>query len=219
MRLSVGKDLSEIQQTRLFANWLLDIGDGNANGSNDGDAVIHILEDLITQSSDPIGSLIEFVYPSFLDNLNDPKYFEERSILAPKNQVVQEINDRLLSLFLGEEKEYLSLDSICQTEFIHNQFDESLYSPDALNGLKISGLPNHKLILKVGVPIMLLRNIDQKNGLCNDTRLQVVSLGNRVIETMVLTGSNIGHRVFISRLSLTPSDNKIHTSSKGDNFP
>nr|KAJ0214502.1 hypothetical protein LSAT_V11C400174020 [Lactuca sativa] len=220
MRLTVGKDPSEIQQTRLFANWLLDIGEGNAGGSNDGDAVIRIPEDLlITQSSDPIGSLIEFVYPSLLDNLNDPKYFEERSILAPKNEVVQEINDRLLSSFPGEEKEYLSSDSICQTEFLHDQFDESLYSPDVLNGLKISGLPNHKLILKVGVPVMLLRNIDQKNGLCNGTRLQVVSLGNRIIETVVLTGSNIGHRVFISRLSLTPSDNKIPYKFKRRQFP
>ncbi|XP_052619873.1 uncharacterized protein LOC111878714 [Lactuca sativa] len=220
MRLTVGKDPSEIQQTRLFANWLLDIGEGNVGGSNDGDAVIRIPEDLlITQSSDPIGSLIEFVYPSLLDNLNDPKYFEERSILAPKNEVVQEINDRLLSSFPGEEKEYLSSDSICQTEFLHDQFDESLYSPDVLNGLKISGLPNHKLILKVGVPVMLLRNIDQKNGLCNGTRLQVVSLGNRIIETVVLTGSNIGHRVFISRLSLTPSDNKIPYKFKRRQFP
>nr|KAJ0217971.1 hypothetical protein LSAT_V11C300113370 [Lactuca sativa] len=89
IRLIVGKDPSEIQQTRLFANWLLDIGEGNVSGSNDGDAVICIPEDLlITRSSDPIGSLIEFVYPSFLDNLNDPKYFEDRSILASKNEVV-----------------------------------------------------------------------------------------------------------------------------------
>ncbi|XP_023770364.1 uncharacterized protein LOC111918985 [Lactuca sativa] len=119
MRLTVEKDPSEIQQTRLFVNWLLDTGEGNVGGSNDGDAVIRIPEDiLITHSFDPIGSLIEYVYPSFLDNLNDPKYFEERSILTLKHEVVQEINDSLLSLFPGEEKEYLSSDSVCQTEFI-----------------------------------------------------------------------------------------------------
>ena len=121
--------------------------------------------------------------------------------------------------FLEKKKNTSVQIASARQSLFHNQFDESLYSPDVLNGLKISGLPNHKLILKVGVLVMLLRNIDQKNGLCNGTRLQVVSLGNRIIETVVLTGSNIGHRVFISRLSLTPSDNKIHTSSKGDNFP
>ncbi|KAL4557176.1 hypothetical protein LXL04_035348 [Taraxacum kok-saghyz] len=39
---------------------------------------------------------------------------------------------------------------------------KSLYSPDVLNGLKPPGLPLHRLILKVGIPVMLLRNLDQK---------------------------------------------------------
>ncbi|KAI3510469.1 hypothetical protein L1887_17487 [Cichorium endivia] len=168
MRLTVASDPSLIEETRLFANWLLDIGEGKLGGSNDGDAIIDIPHDLlITQSSDPIGSLIEFVYPSFLEEFNNPNYFQDRAILAPKNDVVQQINERLLSLFPGEEKEYLSSDSLCQSEFLNDTFNEELYSPDVLNGLKLSGLPNHKLLLKVDVPVMLLRNIDQKNGLCN----------------------------------------------------
>ncbi|KAI3737814.1 hypothetical protein L2E82_27827 [Cichorium intybus] len=220
MRLTVASDPSHIEETRLFANWLLDIGEGKLGGSNDGDAIIDIPHDLlITQSSDPIGSLIEFVYPSFLEEFNNPNYFQDRAILAPKNEVVQQLNERLLSLFPGEEKEYLSSDSLCQSEFLNDTFNEELYSPDVLNGLKLSGLPNHKLLLKVGVPVMLLRNIDQKNGLCNGTRLQVLSLGNRVIEAVVITGNNIGHRTFISRLSLTPSDKKIPFKFKRRQFP
>jgi ATP-dependent DNA helicase PIF1 len=34
-------------------------------------------------------------------------------------------------------------------------------------------------------------------------------MGRYVLEGKVITGSNIGHKVFIPRLSLTPSDNKI----------
>ena len=65
--MSIGSDPSELVQTRLFTDWLLDIGEGNVSGANDGDTIIDILEDLlITQKCDPIGSLIEFVYPSFL---------------------------------------------------------------------------------------------------------------------------------------------------------
>ena len=174
---------------------------------------------LITDSSDPIGSLIDFVYPSILQNFKNASYFQERAILAPKNEVVQEINDRLLSLFPGDEKEYLSSDSICQSEDIHDTFYESLYSPDVLNGLKLSGLPNHKLQLKVGVPVMLLRNIDQGGGLCNGTRLQVVSLGNRIIEAEIISGSNIGTRTFIPRMNLIPSDNKIPFKFQRRQFP
>ncbi|XP_076898499.1 uncharacterized protein LOC143552082 [Bidens hawaiensis] len=127
---------------------------------------------LIKDSTDPISDLIEFVYPSILDNFKRPNFFHERAILAPKNDVVHEINERLLSLFPGDEKEYLSSDSISLTEMINENLDESLCSPDILNGIKASGLPNHRLVLKVGVPVMLLRNINQKSGLCNGTRLQ-----------------------------------------------
>ncbi|CAH1452958.1 unnamed protein product [Lactuca virosa] len=126
-------------------------GEGKLGGPNDGETIIDIPDDiLINDSHDSIGSLIEFVYPSILENYSNTNYFEERAILAPKNEVVQEINDRLLNKFPGDEVEYLSSDSICESEFVHDQFDSNLYSPDVLNGLKVYGLPNHKLVLKIG---------------------------------------------------------------------
>ncbi|XP_023762123.1 uncharacterized protein LOC111910518 [Lactuca sativa] len=137
MRLTVGSDTSAIKQTTAFTKWLLDIGEGKLGGSNDGEAIIDIPKDLlINDHCDPIGSLIEFVYPSILEYSNIPKYFQERAILASKNEVVRKINDRLLSLFRGDEVEYLSSDKLCKSEFIHDQFDVNLYSPDVLNGLK-----------------------------------------------------------------------------------
>ncbi|XP_023734360.2 uncharacterized protein LOC111882234 [Lactuca sativa] len=220
MRLTVGRDQSDIQKIGDFANWLLDIGEGKLGGINDGETVIDIPDDiLINDAHDPIGSLIEFVYPSILDMYNNTSYFQERAIVAPKNEVVQEINDRLLLKFPGDEVEYLSSDSICQSEFVHDQFDANLYSPDVLNGLKVSGLPNHKLVLKIGVPVMLLKNIDQKNGLCNGTRLQVISLGKRVIEARIISGTNIGNHTFILRMSLTPSEKKIPFKFRRRQFP
>jgi len=56
------------------------------------------------------------------------------------------------------------------------------------------------------VPIMLLRNIDQTNGLCNGTRLQVLDFKKNVICAAVLTGTNIGDKIFISRMNLIPSN-------------
>ncbi|XP_021986951.1 uncharacterized protein LOC110883536 [Helianthus annuus] len=162
MRLTIGRSTSDIEDINNFAKWLLDLGEGNVGCSNDGEASIEIPPDLlIKDTSDPISSLIDFVYPSILDNYNNHNYFRERAILALKNEVVHEINDRLLALFPGEEREYLSSDSLCQTEN-PNSTQLKLYSLDVLNGLKLSGLPNHRLVLKVGVPVMLLRNIGQQ---------------------------------------------------------
>ncbi|KAJ0940294.1 putative DNA helicase [Helianthus annuus] len=122
-------------------------------------------------------------------------------------------------MFPGKEREYLSSDSILQTEHINDPLQERLYSPDVLNGLKISGLPNHMLVLKVGVPVMLLRNIDQRSGLCNGTRLQILSLHKRVIEAKIISGGNIGTRAFIPRISLIPSDRRIPFKFQRRQFP
>ncbi|XP_076906895.1 ATP-dependent DNA helicase RRM3-like [Bidens hawaiensis] len=197
-----------------------DIGQGNVGGPNTGEAVIDIPDDLlILNSVDPMGDLIRFVYPNILDRFNELTYFQDRALLAPLNEVVQEINERILDLFPGEEVEYLSSDSLVESEDISEDFDPQLYSPDLLNGLKMSGMPNHRLVLKVGVPIMLLRNINHKKGLCNGTRLQVVSLDRRVIEEKVVSGMNIGYRTLISRVSLTPTDKKLPFKLKRRQFP
>ncbi|XP_076918632.1 uncharacterized protein LOC143579127 [Bidens hawaiensis] len=157
MRLTVGSQMSYTLEIKQFDDWLLDIGQGNLGGPNDGEATIKIPEDLLIKDSlDPVSDLIDFVYPSIV--------------------------------FPGQEMEYLSSDSIDKVESVSEDFDPTLYSPDFLNGIKMSGMPNHRLLLKVGVPIMLLRNINQKKGLCNGTRLQVVSLGKRVIEAKVVSG-------------------------------
>ncbi|XP_076956429.1 uncharacterized protein LOC143631602 [Bidens hawaiensis] len=220
MRLTIGAQASDIVQTNQFAKWLLDIGEGNVGGSNDGEATIDIPHDLlINDSYDPIQSLIDFVYPSILQNIKNIEFFRERAILAPTNEDVQDINDRLISLFPRDEKEYLSSDSICPTEDFVDPLQANLYSPDVLNGLKISGLPNHRLVLKVGVPVMLLRNIDHQIGLCNDTRLRVISLKKHVVVAEIISGGNIGTRTYIHRVNMIPTDNKIPFKFQRRQFP
>ncbi|XP_076919538.1 uncharacterized protein LOC143580381 [Bidens hawaiensis] len=118
-----------------------------------------------------------------------------------------------------EEREYLSSDNVCPTGMINENLVESLCSPDILNGVKASGLPNHKLVLKVGVPVMLLRNIDQKSRLCNGTRLKVVSLGKRIIQMEIISGSNIGDRHYIPRITLIPTDKKLDIKLQRRQYP
>ncbi|XP_076960398.1 uncharacterized protein LOC143636773 [Bidens hawaiensis] len=111
----------------------------------------------------------------------------------------------------------IGFDGIDNSDSVGPGYDPALHIPDFLNGLKMSEMPNHKLVLKFGVPIMLLRNIDQKNGLCNGTRLQVIQLGRCFIEVKVISGTNIGHRIYITRS--TPSDKKLSFKLKRRQFP
>jgi ATP-dependent DNA helicase PIF1 len=65
---------------------------------------------------------------------------------------------------------------------------EALYPTEFLNTLSVNGLPDHILHLKIGVHVMLLRNLDPSRGLCNGTRLIVSQLTSRVIEGEIITG-------------------------------
>uniref|UniRef100_A0A453C8I7 DNA helicase Pif1-like 2B domain-containing protein n=1 Tax=Aegilops tauschii subsp. strangulata TaxID=200361 RepID=A0A453C8I7_AEGTS len=58
------------------------------------------------------------------------------------------------------------------------------------------------------IPVMLMRNINQSAGLCNGTRLTITQLGKRFIEGQVITGTNIGGKVYIPRIIMSPSDSK-----------
>ncbi|XP_057739984.1 uncharacterized protein LOC130957110 [Arachis stenosperma] len=180
------------------------------SGDNmDGESEICLPGDIVIPSLDQaFDELVHFSYSNILENMSSKDFFKARTILAPTLDIVEKINNHLMVIIPGGEKLYLSLDSIRMDEGnIESQLD--LYGPELLNSINYSGLPPHKLILKVGVSVMLLRNIDRSSGLYNGTRLQVRKLENHVIECEVLTGNNIGHIAFIPRMNMVPTNETV----------
>jgi len=102
-------------------------------------------------------------------------------ILAPKNTNVDEVNTAILESLSEELHTYLNVNSLTPTEegasVVARVSMDSLYPVEFLNTLQFGGIANHKLELKVGVPILLLRNLNQSIGLCNGTRLIIKRLG------------------------------------------
>ncbi|XP_015941175.1 uncharacterized protein LOC107466684 [Arachis duranensis] len=142
------------------------------------------------------------------EKVEDYRYFQSRAILAPTLKSVEKVNDFVLTIFPGMEKEYLSSDTTCQADE-NEDVKQEWFTSEFLNDIKCSGLLNHKLTLKPGVAVMLLRNIDQTSGLCNGTRLIVNKLGSNVIGATVVSGRNIGDKVYIPRMNLIPSDSGL----------
>ncbi|XP_057790213.1 uncharacterized protein LOC131007083, partial [Salvia miltiorrhiza] len=133
-----------------------------------------------------------------------------------------ELPDDILIKYSGdpicEGRQYLSSDKTCTTDSTSSLLHD-IHTPEFLNSLKCSGVPNHELYLKVGTPVMLLRNIDHANGLCNGTRLVITRLGSHVLEAKVITGHNAGNKVLIPRMSLTPSDPRLPFRFQRKQFP
>ena len=67
-------------------------------------------------------------------------------------------------------------------------------------------MPPHELTLAPGALVMLLRNLDADVGLCNGVRAIVVHALPRVLDVLLVSGSNSGARAFIPRLVLAPKN-------------
>ncbi|XP_058752595.1 uncharacterized protein LOC131625781 [Vicia villosa] len=206
MRLQQGRDSTSAHELAEFSKWILDVRDGKICEPNDGLVEIEIPPELlITNFDDPIRAIVDNTYPNLLEKFQDVEFLQGKVILASTIEVVDKINNYVLDLLPGEEKEFLSFDSIDRTDTSYNEAYEVL-TPEFLSKLRTSGLPNHKIKLKVGTPIMLMRNLDQADGLSNGTRLIVTRFANHIIEAKIMSGKNIGNIFYIPRMSMSPSD-------------
>ncbi|XP_072066303.1 uncharacterized protein [Arachis hypogaea] len=188
----------------LFSQWILNVGDGNIGGPNYGISEIMIpTELLISNFEDPLSFIVDCIYPNLLENHLDFNWLQSRAIFCSTLDVVEKVNQYIIIKILGDEKIYLSSDSVDKSYGSGQYAIETL--TEFLNSLQCSGLPHHALKLKVGISIMLLRNLDQFAGLCNGTTLIITRLSNHVIEAEVLVGSYLGKKVLIPRMCMSPS--------------
>ena len=59
---------------------------------------------------------LKSTYPNLLTHVGDGKYFQDRAILTPTNEIVQEVNDYIMDSLPGDATEFLSADAICPDE-------------------------------------------------------------------------------------------------------
>jgi ATP-dependent DNA helicase PIF1 len=70
-----------------------------------------------------------------------------------------------------------------------------------LNTITLAGMPPHHLALKIGIPIILLRNLNAALGLYNGTHLIIWRLARRLIITQIINGTHVGNIVNIPRIT------------------
>ena len=156
--------------------------------------------------------LIEAIYPNINQPFAGPRpdnYFLDRIILSPRNEDVHHINSKVINKFPGEERVYHSADSVLPEDGV----DDPVHNIplEYLNSLNASGLPISHLTLKVGAPLLILRNLSVQDGVCNGTRAVILALNNRIIKARILGGSHAGDIILIPRLNLTPSETGMLT--------
>ncbi|XP_028061087.1 ATP-dependent DNA helicase PIF7-like [Camellia sinensis] len=178
-----------------FAKFLMEIG-------TNPQEIVKLLSTI--HKCQDLKDLISVVYPQLdVAMTSTATFLTERTILSARNDDVSAINTAALNIFPDNIHTYLAADKMSE--------DDEIDHPP--------GLPAFKVELKVGCPIMLLRNIAPKDGLCNGTRLIVSRCNTRIIEAQILTGEKCGNLVFIPRISLTPSSSEMPFRMTRRQFP
>jgi ATP-dependent DNA helicase PIF1 len=177
---------------RNFAEFVLQLGDGSINDANQ---LVQIPPNLIHHGT--LQDLLLFTQPRFIDGIFDA----HNAILTPTNEHANEINSLALQMLGG------STITLHSTDYVQddNASASALFPVEYLNSINVSGLPPHTLHLREGVPIILLRNINPQQGLCNGTRLRVIAFRASVIQAEVISGPAAGKKVLIPRIPMCPS--------------
>ncbi len=177
-----------------YNNFLLQVGEGRTPL----DSIP--LPPTFNLAENALEKLIDFVYP-------DPDVVDTASvILTTKNKDVDTINQLVQQRALNAVvRDYTSADSIAEQDENANAFPTEFLNSlvSASSSLSFSktlnGMPPHILSLSAGTPVMLLRNLNPKQGLSNGTRLIVKALHDNALDCEVTTGKSRGQRIFLPR--------------------
>ncbi|XP_017461157.1 PREDICTED: uncharacterized protein LOC108354487 [Rhagoletis zephyria] len=189
--------LEQDASAQTFAEQLLDLGNGTM--PTDGPDHFITLPTNFCVFTATASELIGKVFPDIAQNHRNIDWLSERAILAARNIDVDAMNLEVLAQIPGEAKLFKSIDTVLNDVEVIN------YPTEFLNSLDLPGMPPHVLTLKVGAPIILLRNLSPPQ-LCNGTRLTVTSITSNVIKATILNGKFKGDEVLLPRIPMIPVD-------------
>lgn len=213
MRLQVSSE------DTAYAQFLQEVGNG-MHTTPDGQITLPTA----MRCHNGIAGLIASIYQnidmhSLAQNWNNlGNYFLERTILCARNDKVEVVNQAVLDLFQGEEFSYFGVDKVIEEAGASNT-PTTLYPTEFLNSISHSGLPPAILKVKKGVPLMVLRNLDPQNGVCNGTRCILISSTRRVLKVQLIGGEYHGKVVLIPRIKLSPPEGDIGFHLQRLQFP
>ena len=186
--------LGNSKQDQDFAEWLLRVGSGLCQEYYVDDDLRIKISFMLCSSTTTLEAFINEIFENIDQRHLNPNFFSERAILTPKNVDVRAINNFIMNKFPGDAKLYKSVDTPVEDE--KTEKCKLRYSTEFLNRYEEGGFPQHELSLKLGTPIMILRNICPSAAICNGTRLRIRKMFPHVIEAEIIAGPdpNIGSR-------------------------
>ena len=187
-------------QAGAYADFLLRVGDGRLPIIAAPDTVQ--VPEPVQSPARNLDALADRVFPNLADHYRDERWLHERAILSPLNANVDKANEIVLARLPGELVTYLSVDSLTEDE--QNAENGPPIPVEVLNHIDVSGIPSHQIQVKVGAPVVLMRNLDAPR-VVNGTLCTVLRAAPNVLELSIATGAARGEILFLPRLPLMVS--------------
>ncbi|XP_019189692.1 PREDICTED: uncharacterized protein LOC109184103 [Ipomoea nil] len=129
LRLRGVTNENDVEKLDRFSKWIADLGDGNLGEDNDVDCNIIIPSSIVLENEvDPIRQIVESTFPEYRSGNIDERQLENRAILAPTLDVVDEVNEYMNGINEAASRTYLSCDSVCKAEANFDMQSQSLGS-------------------------------------------------------------------------------------------
>lgn len=198
----LGRGLTEDHVAQVYSEWLLKLGSGNLQDEDEAMLKIeHVKVNLTSPGVEINSQTINWLYKGMVKLVRTKQWLElgnfysERMLITPLNKTVRQVNRVLSEQIGGETKVSSSLDTI----------DEESFEPiggEYLHSLHFPNFPDHKITLRRGLPVILLRNLNVANGLCNGTRLLIVDFKDEVLNCQILLGPRRGQTIMLPKIRL-----------------
>jgi len=195
------------EKNKAFQKWLLSIGAGSDQTEFEQHVCLQFGSIFVDSDPDvvrwqainaPYGGINLFSHPHDIDSL--ASYYSERLILAPLNADVVSINEYCANMYPGEHYISKSVNEMGLDDLPHNS--DQAVPEEVLNSFSLPGFPDCELKLKVGLPLILLRNLNLNRRLSNGTRLLLKGVSDHVLWCKIMTGSCVGDEVLIPKIEL-----------------
>ena len=175
-----------------------------------GEGELLIPEEMKTETAN-LSDLVDTIFPDIATRFNDASWVGKRAIMSPSNKEVEEVNNAVLQRLPGEEVVLKSIDT--------TEEGGADYPPEFLNSCQLSGMPPHRLALKPGCMVVLLRNFNQRGGHCNGTKYVVVNIKPHVLELRSVDTYNRGATILLPRIVSISKTKSLPFTLRRKQFP
>jgi len=165
-----------------------------------------------------VNQLCDHLYPHSLlnDGVNSHGALIGRAILAFRNDTANDFNDFLVVRIPGQEYRFDAANYVVVPD---DSAGAEPFAVEYLQSIGLASIQPSSLRLEMAAPIMLLRNLSPREGLCNGIRMRVLGIRRTCLQDAIMGGRSNGKICLLPRIKLTTTEEDLLFILQGAQFP